>query len=93
LAFYVVKVDNLTMLFGAVFDAARWPSSVFRGVLHVVFTFVIPLGVMTTFPAEALLGRSSRLEMGAAALTAVIAVAVSRFVWTRAISRYTSASS
>ncbi len=92
-AFYVVKVDNLTMLFGAVFDAARWPSSVFRGVLHIVFTFVIPLGVMTTFPADALLGRASLVEMGAATLTAVIAVSVSRAVWKRAIAHYTSASS
>jgi ABC-2 type transport system permease protein len=92
-AFYVVKVDNLTMLFGAVFDAARWPSSVFRGLLHIVFTFVIPLGVMTTFPADALLGRASLVEMGAATLTALIAVAVSRTVWKRAIAHYTSASS
>lgn len=62
LAFYVVKVDNLTVLFGAVFDAARWPSSVFRGMLHIFFTFVIPLGVMTTFPADALLGHATFAE-------------------------------
>ncbi len=30
-AFYVVQVDNLTHLFSSIFDAARWPSSVFRG--------------------------------------------------------------
>ena len=40
-AFYVVKVDNLTFLFGSVFDAARWPINVFRGVIRIVFTFVI----------------------------------------------------
>ena len=48
LAFYVVKVDNLTYLFTSIFDAARWPATVFRGVLHLVFTFVIPLALMTT---------------------------------------------
>src|SRR6185295_1040845 len=93
LAFWVVKVDNLTVLFGAVFDAARWPSSVFRGAVHILFTFVIPLGVMTTFPANALLGRVSLAQIGGAALGATIALGVSRFVWTRAMSRYTSASS
>ncbi len=51
-AFYVVKVDNLTYLFESIFDAARWPASVFRGVLRVVFTFVIPLALMTTYPAR-----------------------------------------
>ena len=64
-AFHVVKVDNLRYLFGAVFDAARWPSSVFRGFLRIVFTFVIPLAVMTTFPAEGLLGRAGEGRGGA----------------------------
>src|SRR5512136_3150969 len=56
-AFYVVKVDNLSFLFLSIFDAARWPSTVFRGFWRVLFTVVIPLALMTTFPAEALLGR------------------------------------
>ena len=45
-AFYVVKIDNLTFLFGAIFDAARWPANVFRGFLRVLFTFVIPLAFL-----------------------------------------------
>ena len=91
LAFYVVRVDNLTVLFGAIFDAARWPASVFRGTLHVLFTFVIPLGVMTTFPADALLGRASAGELVGAVVGAAGALAVSRLVWQRAIGHYTSA--
>ncbi|HSP81821.1 MAG TPA: ABC-2 family transporter protein, partial [Myxococcaceae bacterium] len=46
-AFFVVRVDNLTYFFTSIFDAARWPASVFRGVLAFIFTFVIPLAVMT----------------------------------------------
>ena len=92
-AFYVVKIDNLTFLFGAIFDAARWPANVFRGALHVVFTFVIPLAVMTTFPAEALLGRASTGEAVGAVLGAALAFGLSRAVWKRALARYTSASS
>lgn len=91
LAFYVVRVDNLTVLFGAVFDAARWPASVFRGFFHVFFTFVIPLAVMTTFPADALLGRASLGEVLGAAFAAACALGLSRAVWTRAIAHYTSA--
>jgi len=92
-AFVVVRVDNLTYLFSSVFDAARWPASVFRGTLRAIFTFVIPLAVLTTFPAEALLGRLS-LERGALAVViALLMLGLSRLVWTRAIARYTSASS
>lgn len=48
-AFYVTKIDNLRYLFTSIFDAARWPASVFKGGLSVVFTFVIPLALMTTY--------------------------------------------
>ncbi|HEY8075527.1 MAG TPA: ABC-2 family transporter protein [Labilithrix sp.] len=93
LAFYVVKIDNLTFLFGAIFDAARWPATIFRGFLRILFTFVVPLAMMTTFPAEALLGRASLAKLGTTALGAIVALAIARAVWRRAIGRYTSASS
>jgi len=92
-AFWVVKIDNLTFLFSSIFDAARWPSSVFRGFLRVLFTFVIPLAVMTTFPAQALLGRAGTVEIVGGLGTAVLALVVSRRLWVRAVGRYTSASS
>ncbi len=92
-AFYVVKVDNLSFLFSSIFDAARWPASVFRGAWRFVFTFVVPLALMTTVPALALLGRLD-LRTGAGALLGSAAFgAFSRLVWLRSISRYTSASS
>jgi len=90
-AFYVVKVDNLTYLFGSIFDAARWPSSVFRGVLKFVFTFVVPLAVMTTYPAEALLGRLDLTTLGASVVGSAIFAAAARSVWLRSIGHYTSA--
>ena len=90
-AFIVVRVDNLTYLFSSIFDAARWPASVFRGGLRAFFTFVIPLAVMTTYPAEALLGRLEAWRLGAAVAGAVAFAAVARVVWLRSIAHYTSA--
>lgn len=92
-AFYVVKVDNLSYLFTSVFDFARWPRSVFRGALHVVFTYVIPLVVMTSYPADALRGQLGPWQAAWSALWAGVMLALSRRVWQRAIARYTSASS
>ena len=91
-AFYVVKVDNLTYFFTSIFDAARWPSSVFRGTLSFVFTFIIPLAVMTTFPAEALLGRLPWRSLVWAVAGSLLFAVFSRQVWRRSIGRYTSAS-
>jgi ABC-2 type transport system permease protein len=92
-AFYVVKVDNLTWLFGAIFDAARWPSSVFRGPVRAVFTFVIPLAVMTTFPAQALLGTIRPGTLAASMGGAMLFAFAARLVWLQSIRKYTSASS
>jgi ABC-2 type transport system permease protein len=92
-AFWVVKVDNLSYLFGSLFDAARWPITVFRGALRIIFTFVFPLAVMTTFPAMALLGKLSFTNAITALAGGVIFAAVARLVWKKALAMYTSASS
>lgn len=92
-AFWVVRLDNLAYFFGSVFDFARWPSSLFKGAWHVIFTFVIPLGLMTTTPAEALLGIIAPAAVLYSLAGTVAFAMVSRLVWTRAIGRYTSASS
>lgn len=92
-AFYVVRIDNLSYLLLSLFDFARWPRSVFRGVVHVLFTYVIPLAVMTSFPVDALLGRlgigQALWALGAAAALLVL----SRRIWRRSLARYSSASS
>jgi ABC-2 type transport system permease protein len=92
-AFYVVRLDNLIYLFNSVFDAARWPATVFRGLWRILFTYVIPLALMTTYPALALLDRLT-LPTALAALGGTAAfVSVARLLWLRAIGHYTSASS
>jgi ABC-2 type transport system permease protein len=91
LAFVVVKVDNLSYLFASIYDAARWPASVFRGVWKIVFTFVVPLALMTTYPAEALLGRLGLASALGALAASLGAVVLARMVWKRSIARYTSA--
>jgi ABC-2 type transport system permease protein len=92
-AFWVVRLDNLAYLFMSIFDFARWPVTVFRGAVRFVFTFVIPLALMTTYPTMALLG-TLRPATGALAVAgALVYAGAARFVWGRAIARYTSASS
>lgn len=92
-AFVVVKIDNLSYLFVSLYDVARWPISVFRGWLRALFTFVVPLAILTTFPAEALLGRLDPARAAAAVAGAAAFTLAARWVWLRSIARYTSASS
>ncbi|MDB4969856.1 MAG: transporter permease [Myxococcales bacterium] len=92
-AFYVVRLDNLIYLFNSVFDAGRWPASVFRGTWRIIFTFVVPLALMTTYPALALLGRLETSTTAIALGGALAFVIVARAVWKRSIGHYRSASS
>ncbi len=90
-AFYAVKIDNAADLLNAVFDAARWPSSVFRGAVRVVVTFVVPLALMTTVPARALLGHLDGETVVAALAGTAFLAGVSRWAWIRSLAAYTSA--
>lgn len=91
LGFVFVRIDNLSFLLSSLFDAARWPASVFRGALSVLFTFVLPLALMTTFPAMALLGRIDAAQVAIGLVMAVVFLALSRLAFRAAIGRYTSA--
>jgi ABC-2 type transport system permease protein len=91
--FWFVKIDNLTYLFSSIFDAARWPISVFRGWVRIVLTFVLPVAVMTSFPAMAVL---EKLEWHSAAVSWGMTLAllvISRLVWRWSLRHYSSASS
>jgi ABC-2 type transport system permease protein len=92
-SFWVVRLDNLIYLLGAIFDTARWPVQVFKGLWRIIFTFVIPVAVMTTFPAMALLGRLDAKTAIATFAGAAAMLVIGRLVWMSAIRNYTSASS
>jgi viologen exporter family transport system permease protein len=92
-AFWVGRLDNLMYLLGSIFDTGRWPVMVFPAAWQIVFTFVIPVAVMTTYPAKALIGNLDAREAVATIAGALALVVVSRLVWRTAIRSYTSASS
>jgi ABC-2 type transport system permease protein len=93
IAFFAVRVDNLLYLFQSIFDVARWPSSIFRGGLAIVFTYILPLALMTTYPALALLGRLQFATTAGALAGTLVFAAFARLVWKLSIAKYTSASS
>jgi ABC-2 type transport system permease protein len=82
-----------TWIFDAVFQMARYPVGLYPGWLRLVLTWVIPVGVMTTVPAQALTG-----EISAGALIGGVALAAAMLVGASALfrfglRRYASASS
>jgi viologen exporter family transport system permease protein len=92
-AFWVTRLDPIVELFDGMYQAGRWPVSVYPGWLRVGFTILVPLAFAVTVPASALTGHSSGwLLAGSIAFTAALA-ALTRWIWRLALRRYSGASS
>ena len=92
-SFWFVRVDNLRFLLWAVADAGRWPLDVFGRWVRFLLVVVVPVGVITTFPALALRGSWSIALVVAGLSVGGAFVALSRWAWNRSLASYTSASS
>jgi ABC-2 type transport system permease protein len=92
-SFWAVKVDNLSFLFQSFLETARYPVTVYRGLLRLLLTYVFPVAVITTIPAEAVLGRVTWPNAAAASAAALVLLGASRLFWKFALRFYTSASS
>lgn len=91
---WFVKVHNVTEVLNALLAAGRYPIHALpRGVYRFVFTFIVPVALLTTVPAEVALGRHSSPLLVLAILFAAIAFVASRAFWRFALRFYTSASS
>jgi ABC-2 type transport system permease protein len=91
-AFWLVAVENLAVLFDALYEGARYPVSAYPGALRFLFVYMVPIAWTTTIPASAITGRLGP-EMGiAAAAVAIVAFAIARLLWQLALKRYTGAS-
>jgi ABC-2 type transport system permease protein len=92
-SFRALELQNLTSLMETFLDFAHWPISVFRGPLKLVFTFVVPFAVMTSYPAQSLIEGLAWGQLLGAVGTALALTICARLVWGRALRGYTSASS
>jgi len=92
LAFWFVSVDNISVLFDAVYEGARYPVSAYPVALRFVFVYLIPIAWTTTIPASTLTGKLQPAFALVAAAVAGIAFALARLLWRTALRRYSGAS-
>ena len=92
-SFWFVRIDNMTEIFTALFDTARFPISTFSGIVRALLTFVLPVAFITTFPAQAVLGQLNLLTLAGSVAMGVLLFVLSSAFWRTAIRSYSSASS
>ncbi len=83
----------LTWVFGGVMQMARYPVGLYPGWLRLVLTWVVPVGVITTVPAEALTGHLPLAMLAGAVALAVALLLGASALFRVGLRRYASASS
>ncbi|MBA2530369.1 MAG: ABC-2 family transporter protein [Euzebyales bacterium] len=91
-AFWVVRMEFIVELFDGVYQAGRWPVTIYPGWLRLGFTFLVPLAFAVTVPAEAVTGRLSAATLAAAAAFAAFLALATRWLWRAGLRRYSGAS-
>ena len=92
LSFWFVRVENILEIFRSMYEAGRWPVSLYPGWLRFILTFIVPVAFVTTVPAQALTGRLTPDTLLLAAVLAVVLFVVSRFFWKIGLRQYSGAS-
>ena len=91
-SFWSLRVDNILAIFGDIYQTARWPIGIYPPWLRFILTFVVPVAVAVTVPAEAVVGRLTGSRVLLALGVAAFALTASRLVWRRGLKRYSGAS-
>jgi ABC-2 type transport system permease protein len=94
ISFWTVRAQGIVWGYYNLFNIARLPDDAFQGAFRYVFTFAIPMLLVSNVPARVL---TNKLEnFGSVLLLLAMAVAcfaVSELGWRASLRRYTSASS
>lgn len=92
LCFWYMKIENILVIFQSMYDAGRWPVTIYPGWLRTMLTFIVPIAFAITVPAEALTGRLVWMVLLVAVALAVALLALSRWFWKFGVRHYTGAS-
>lgn len=87
------EVDNTIMLYRDLIQMGRVPIDVYHEPIKGFLTFIIPVGVMITFPAKALMGLLSASGIVISLLIGIITIFLSIKLWRFSLRSYSSASS
>lgn len=97
ISFWTVRAQGIVWGYYNLFNIARLPDEAFRGLFKALFTFAIPMLLVSNVPVRVLADKLSSPEelvkLGALLAMSVICFTLSEWGWRASVRRYTSASS
>jgi len=94
ISFWVVRAQGIIYGYYNLFNIARYPDVVFRGIFRMIFSYLIPVIIVANTPSRILLnlGNTPWLFLQLILASAMVTLGT-RFFWQMALRRYSSASS
>jgi ABC-2 type transport system permease protein len=94
-SFWIIRAQGLIYGYYSLFNLGRYPDGIFRGLFKFIFSWLIPVIVVSNVPTRILIRAAENplpllLQLAAAALIVTVAT---RLFWRTALRRYASASS
>lgn len=84
------EVDHTIMIYRDITGLGRFPLDIYKEPFRSIFTFLIPVGVMTAYPPKALLGLLSPSGYVSAFVISSILFVFALVFWNHALKRYQS---
>src|SRR3972149_5715549 len=91
--FLTGKVLRFVFIYRDIINLGKLPVDIYSEPIRSIITYLIPVGVMITLPAKALMGLVSPIGIIATLGIGAVALVASYRCWHFALTRYTSASS
>jgi ABC-2 type transport system permease protein len=93
LGILIFSIDHLVMIYRDLTSLMRIPVDLYTQPLRSLLIFVIPIGVMFTFPAKVLMGLLNLQTLTLSLLVGLIVLMISLRIWHSSLRFYQSASS
>ena len=87
------EVDNTLMIYRDLSSLGRVPVDLYREPLRFFITFVLPVGIMITFPVKALIGLLNPFIIIFSIVVTIVFFRIALAYWDRGLRSYSSASS
>ncbi|HJY99068.1 MAG TPA: ABC-2 family transporter protein [Patescibacteria group bacterium] len=93
MAIITLEIDHTIMIYRDLTSFGRFPVDVYKQPIQGILTYLVPVGIMVTFPAKALMGLVAPVGVAISLLVGIAAFVIALRFWNFALTKYTSASS
>ena len=93
LGIITLEIDHTVMIYRDLVSMGRLPVDIYKEPLKSILTFLVPVGVMITIPAKAIMGLLSPVGIASSLIFGMALLVLSIKFWHFALKKYTSASS